>query len=205
MEGGRVSGNKSRAPRLVFKPRVGVQIVVPVLSKPAKRSSRRRFGLILALLSIVLMPLTAGCFFGRADRDVCEPAAIEFETKDQEKKARSAIEEADSLPSGFCLYKVSINRNDRSGVLGVNVYLSVVDSKGKRDDLRPAATEIAHVIKKLQFADPVTELYVSNLTPKNGVHDHAGVVDRNFQDHPWDGTPSNAAELGLWVAWTPIQ
>ncbi|MFE3617775.1 hypothetical protein, partial [Streptomyces anulatus] len=123
----------------------------------------------VAVTSIV----ATGCTSTDGGSEKCEVATAKLESKEFEQETRKAIDDSDALPSGYCVYNVSINRNDKTGMLGVNVYLSVVNSQGKLDDLRPAATEVAHVVKKMPYNSPVSELYVSNLTPKNSSKDYA--------------------------------
>lgn len=170
-------------------------------SRPPTRLRRALWSAIsLAATSMI----ATGCMTADSDSQQCEVTTAKLETEESERETRAAIEKADSLPAGYCLYNVSINKNDEKGVLGVNIYLSVADSKGKLDDLRPAATAIAHVVKTMPYDFPVADLYVSNLTPENSSKNYAGILAEEFYKRPWDGSPSHEAELASWVPWHAI-
>ncbi|MFJ2667873.1 hypothetical protein ACIO14_26375 [Nocardia fluminea] len=160
-----------------------------------------RVAMWLAACAVATSAISTGCT-ADGDSKKCEVATTKLESKEYEQETRKAIDDSGKLPSGYCVYNVSINKNDKSGMLGVNVYLSVDDSQGKLDDLRPAATEVAHVVKKMPYNSPVSELYVSNLTPQNSSKDYAGIIAKEFYKAPWDGSPSREAELAAWVPWT---
>ncbi|MFD3509230.1 hypothetical protein [Nocardia sp. NPDC058666] len=169
----------------------------------SRPSTRRGSALWLAIAVAAMSMVATGCMSADNHSQKCETTA-KLETKEFERETRAAIDKADTLPPGYCLYNVSINKNDTEGVLGVNIYLAVADSKGRLDDLRPAATAIAHVVKKVPYDFPVADLYVSNLTPENSSKNYAGILAEEFHTRPWDGSPSHEAELASWVPWYAV-
>ncbi|MGW6121607.1 hypothetical protein ACWFRF_21375 [Nocardia sp. NPDC055165] len=160
--------------------------------------------MFVASLSAIQL-LVAGCSDnGDSDGRSCKISSAKYETKEEEV-VRAAIDEANSLPDGHCLYGVSVKRMSAENSVGVNIYLSVADSKGRLDDLRPAATEIAYIVKRAKFDSLIEDLYVSNLTPENSVDNYVGLLSKNFHNTAWDGSPSREAELASWVVWMPLE
>ncbi|MEV0356959.1 hypothetical protein AB0H71_12930 [Nocardia sp. NPDC050697] len=125
-----------------------------------------------------------------------EPA----EARDADVKQLYATMKAMRLPAGTCFYAADTTDLVRQpGMIVVQIDLDVPASSGP-DDLRPVATDIAHLLKKLDLAPRVAELAVTNWGDWEGskIRYQDYLRDSDFQAHPWDGTPSRQAEFALW-------
>ncbi|WP_406281632.1 hypothetical protein OH799_17355 [Nocardia sp. NBC_00881] len=116
---------------------------------------------------------------------------------DQDEKKLTAIISELQLPAGTCFFAVDMNDiHDQPGKIYVHVDLTVPGSTGP-DDLRAAATDIAHALKGTEVAQRTAELSVTNWGFSRPPY-RAFLSDKNFQNHPWDGTPSRQSELAIW-------
>ncbi|MEU4342952.1 hypothetical protein AB0H00_17025 [Nocardia sp. NPDC023852] len=125
---------------------------------------------------------------------------IIMEAKDYQnpdEKQFTAVMAKLQLPAGTCFFAVdTVDLPDRSGKVSVYVDLNVRDSTSP-DDLRAAATDIAHALKGTEVAQRAAELSVTNWGSNHPPY-RAFLSDKNFQNHPWDGTPSRQSELAIW-------
>jgi hypothetical protein len=121
---------------------------------------------------------------------------------DPDEKYLTAEIDRLQLPVGTCLFSVDASdRWEKPGEVWITVNLTVPASTGP-DDLRPVATDIAHVLKRTEIAQRTSVVDVTNwgfAKPKYT----ALLSDENFQAHPWDGTPSREAEMATWTIITP--
>ncbi|WP_156959720.1 hypothetical protein [Nocardia sp. BMG51109] len=104
-----------------------------------------------------------------------------------------------ALPAGACITSVGpITKHGEPDKPTFLVSLRVPTAAGP-DDLRPVATDIAHAWKGSRLGPETSELQVTNWGYSEAKYmDY--LTDRDFHNHPWDGTPSREAELALWVA-----
>lgn len=101
------------------------------------------------------------------------------------------------LPSEVNLFDVDFGiAADGQGSGVVLVHLCVPASTNP-DGLRPVATTVAHALKKSELGARTKTLYVTD-TGSAKVKYRSYLVDRDFHAHPWDGTPSQEAELAMW-------
>ncbi|MEU7764242.1 hypothetical protein AB0B25_03855 [Nocardia sp. NPDC049190] len=101
------------------------------------------------------------------------------------------------FPAGTCFFAVDIvDAYDQPGKVVVYVDLTVPDSTGP-DDLRPAATDVAHALKSTELGLRAAELSVTNWGANHPPY-RAFLSDKKFQSHPWNGSPSRQSELALW-------
>ncbi|MEV6321645.1 hypothetical protein AB0M45_10665 [Nocardia sp. NPDC051787] len=117
----------------------------------------------------------------------------------EEKQLAAEIEM--KLPPGTCFFAVdTIDVTGQSGKITVYVDLAVPASKGP-DDLRSVATDIAHMLKTSQIAQRISSVRVTNWGAWEGseLKYESFLSDDNFQNHPWDGTPSREAEMAIWT------
>jgi hypothetical protein len=102
------------------------------------------------------------------------------------------------MPAGTCFFAVETTElASGTGIIAVRVSLTMPGSVSA-EDLRPAATDIAHVVKDMDFSPRVHELLIDNWGfghPPYGSY----LTDADFDAHPWDGTPSHEAELAAWT------
>ncbi|WP_157838389.1 hypothetical protein [Nocardia farcinica] len=114
-----------------------------------------------------------------------------------EEKALTAVLEDLTFPAGTCFFAVRVTEtNTFEGAIAVSVDLTAENYRGP-DDLRPYATDVAHVLKRSAIAERIAELTVTNwgLTAP----DYRNVlIDRDFQSRSWDGSPSREAEMASW-------
>lgn len=106
------------------------------------------------------------------------------------------------LPAGTCFFAVdTVDVTGRPGMIKVYVDLDVPGSAGP-DDLRPVATDIAHLLKTTEIAQRISAVGVTNL---GAWHDgkpkyESFLGDDDFQAHAWTGTPSaRSAEMAGWT------
>lgn len=111
------------------------------------------------------------------------------------EKLKVALTTSD-LPLGACVTVVSpVERHNRPDQWSA-FYIGVeVPAATEPEDLRPVATEIARIWKADDIAQRTDELMVTNTYP---VQYNDYLVDADFRNHPWDGTPSREAELAIW-------
>ncbi|MFE3546482.1 hypothetical protein ACFXK0_26260 [Nocardia sp. NPDC059177] len=130
-----------------------------------------------------------------AAADCFEPVMLGSENID-EKRITAKIKEL-PLPAGACFSAVDVlPLKDNPNEFTVYVDLRLQGSTSP-DDLRPAATEIAHFIKTEDIGERTASLRVTNWGASSRLYE-SYLIDDNFQDHPWDGTPSHGAELAIW-------
>ncbi|WP_156162012.1 hypothetical protein [Nocardia vulneris] len=114
-----------------------------------------------------------------------------------DEKLLTAELEKLSFPAGTCFFMVdTVDRSDEPGKIAITVDLNVAASSSP-DDLRPAATEIAHLLKKSAVATRTSVVDVTNAGAAKPTY-RTLLTDENFQEHPWNGTPSTEAELAIW-------
>ncbi|WP_280434349.1 hypothetical protein [Nocardia carnea] len=64
------------------------------------------------------------------------------------------------------------------------------------DSLRPVATDIAHKLIKTELGKKVHTFSVIDYSSSSGIE--ATLRTKEFNDQPWDGTPSPELELAAW-------
>lgn len=101
------------------------------------------------------------------------------------------------FPAGTCLFMVNTDdAHDKPGTMYITVHLDVATSTSP-DDLRPVATDIAHLLKKTVFGQHISVVDINKwgaVKPKY----RTLLTDENFQEHPWNGVPSKEAEMSIW-------
>ncbi|WP_157124289.1 hypothetical protein [Nocardia pseudovaccinii] len=101
------------------------------------------------------------------------------------------------FPAGTCLFMVNTGKAlDKPDTLHVTVHLDVAAST-RPDDLRPAATDIAHLLKKTEVGQRISVVDINNWGTAKPKY-RTLLTDENFQEHPWNGTPSEEAEMAIW-------
>lgn len=107
------------------------------------------------------------------------------------------------LPAGTCFFAVGATELGlrQPGKISVRIDLTVPNSTHP-NDLRPVATDIAHLVKRTDVAQRVAILDVTNWGSNHPPYREI-LTDESFQEHPWDGTPSREAELATWQVFTP--
>ncbi|WP_327109787.1 hypothetical protein OHB12_18135 [Nocardia sp. NBC_01730] len=116
---------------------------------------------------------------------------------DQDEKQLTAVMAKMQFPAGTCFFAADMDDiHDQPGKISVRVDLTVPGSTGP-DDLRAAATDIAHALKGAEVAQRTAELSVTNWGSNHPPY-RAFLSDKNFQSHRWDGTPSRQSELAIW-------
>lgn len=125
------------------------------------------------------------------------PAGPSSPAQNEDEKYLTATLTKLRFPVGTCLFMVdAVDRTAEPGRISVTVDLHVAESTSP-NDLRPVATEIARRLKRSSLAARISVLDVTNAgAPKPKYR--TLLTDENFRDHPWDGTPSEAAELAVW-------
>ncbi|MFE7742881.1 hypothetical protein [Nocardia sp. NPDC057455] len=106
---------------------------------------------------------------------------------------------ADSLrlPPEVNLFDVNFGiSTDKRGRDVVLVHLCVPASSNP-DGLRPAATIVARALKRSELGIRTGTLYIAD-TGAAKMKYRSYLVDHDFPAHPWDGTPSQDAELAIW-------
>ncbi|MFI6955534.1 hypothetical protein ACIBJI_18890 [Nocardia sp. NPDC050408] len=78
----------------------------------------------------------------------------------------------------------------------ITVHLDVAASTSP-DDLRPVATDIAHVLKKTEIGQHTSVVDINNWGTAKPKY-RTLLTDENFQEHPWNGVPSKDAEMAIW-------
>lgn len=107
---------------------------------------------------------------------------------DQDEKQLTAVMAKMQFPAGTCFFAADMDDiHDQPGKISVRVDLTVPGSTGP-DDLRAAATDIAHALKGAEVAQRTAELSVTNWGSNHPPY-RAFLSDKNFQSHRWDGTP----------------
>lgn len=165
-----------------------------------------------SLLAVVVagVALLAGCGSGSSADPAAEPTGTTTSTAaipagcpalsvdplvtGELKTALTAI----NLPVGACLTSVHVVGSPATlDELAFLVTLTIPTAAAP-DDLRPIATDIAHVWKKSQLGQRTSELAVTNWA-YTGAKYVEYLTDERFRDHPWDGTQSREAELAIWT------
>ncbi|MGW5384959.1 hypothetical protein [Nocardia sp. NPDC003963] len=81
------------------------------------------------------------------------------------------------------------------GKLVLSITICVPNSSDS-DSLRPVATDIAHELIKTELGRRTYSFSVRDQSAHNGIE--AILRVKEFSDRPWDGTPSEGAELSAW-------
>ncbi|MFI6040285.1 hypothetical protein ACIA8C_01550 [Nocardia sp. NPDC051321] len=122
-----------------------------------------------------------------------------YPTRSIDQPDPAAFATALQLPPRIQLF--SVKADDAISAPGkkvVYVDLCVPDTRDP-DSLRSVATDIAHTLKKTELGRRTAVLYVTDAGTRAVTADKSlEIVDREFQTHPWDGTPSPASELQTW-------
>lgn len=135
----------------------------------------------------------------RATSATAEPAHCPALSADplvtEELKAALA---ATHLPVGACLNSVNVVGDPSR--LDNMVFLITLDvpTAATPDDLRPIATDIAHVWKESELGQRTAKLDITNWGYA-GAKYLEYLTDNQFRNHPWNGTPSREAELAKWT------
>ncbi|MEU1547555.1 hypothetical protein [Nocardia sp. NPDC005745] len=163
------------------------------------------------LVAVAGVALLAGCGSGSSAYSEAEPTVATISTTSKPakcpapsivdprvtKELKTALTTTD-LPGGACLRSVdAVEKPSRSDEL---VFLITLDvpTAATPDDLRPIATDIAHVWKESELGQRTSELDVTNWGFAGAKYmDY--LIDEDFRNHPWDGTPSREAELAIWT------
>ncbi|MEU1960059.1 hypothetical protein [Nocardia sp. NPDC019255] len=105
---------------------------------------------------------------------------------------------ATHLPVGACLNSVNVVGDPRR--LDEMRFLITLDvpTAATPDDLRPIATDIAHVWKESELGQKTAELDITNWGYA-GAKYMEYLADNQFRTHPWNGTPTREAELAIWT------
>ncbi len=102
-----------------------------------------------------------------------------------------------NLPARACLTAVDVVGNPATLNELVFFITLAVPTAATPGDLRPIATDIAHIWKKSELGQRTSELAVTNWSYAGAKYmDY--LIDEHFRDHPWDGTPSHEAEQAIW-------
>ncbi|WP_433757072.1 hypothetical protein [Nocardia sp. CA-135398] len=121
----------------------------------------------------------------------------EFYARNPDEKYLTAEISKMQFPSGTCLFMVDTgDALDKPETIHVTVSLDVADSKSP-DDLRPVATDIAHVLKKTVIGLRISVVDIDNWGTAKPKY-RTLLTDENFQEHPWNGVPSREAETAIW-------
>ena len=135
----------------------------------------------------------------RAISTTAEPASCPALSADPlvTKELKTALA-ATHLPVGACLESVDVVGDPRR--LDEMVFLITLDvpTAATPDDLRPIATDIAHVWKESELGQRTAELGITNWGYA-GAKYMEYLMDNEFRNHPWNGTPSREAELAIWT------
>ncbi|MBF6465072.1 hypothetical protein IU427_07715 [Nocardia beijingensis] len=110
------------------------------------------------------------------------------------KTALTAI----NLPVGACLTSVHVVGSPATLDELAFLITLAIPTAAAPDDLRPIATDIAHVWKKSELGQRTSELAVTNWAYTAAKYVEY-LTDERFRDHPWDGTPSREAEMAIWT------
>ncbi|MDE1668298.1 hypothetical protein ACW9HM_16020 [Nocardia gipuzkoensis] len=101
------------------------------------------------------------------------------------------------LPPEANLFDVNFGISpDARGRDVVLVHLCVPASTNP-DGLRTVATTVARALKQSELGARTGTLYIAD-TGAAKIKYRSYLVDRDFTTHPWDGTPSQEAELAIW-------
>ncbi len=101
------------------------------------------------------------------------------------------------FPVGTCLFMVNAGDTpDKPGKTYVTVHLDVAASTSP-DDLRPVATDIAHLLKKTEIGLRTSVVDINNWGAAKPKYQTL-LTDENFQEHPWNGASTKAAEMAIW-------
>jgi hypothetical protein len=135
----------------------------------------------------------------RATSTTAEPASCPALSADPlvTNELKTALA-ATHLPVGACLESVNVVGDPSR--LDELVFLITLDAPtaATPDDLRPIATDIAHVWKESELGQRTAELDITNWGYA-GAKYMEYLMDNEFRNHPWNGTPSREAELAIWT------
>ncbi|MFG3619366.1 hypothetical protein [Nocardia sp. NPDC047654] len=164
-----------------------------------------------SLLAVVVgVAVLAACDRGSSVDSVAEPSGATTSTTAKPascpalsadplvtKELKTALA-ATHLPEGACLNSVDVVGDPSR--LDDMVFLITLDvpTAATPDDLRPIATDIAHVWKQSELGHRTAELDITNWGYA-GAKYMEYLRDDGFRNHPWNGTPSREAELAIWT------
>lgn len=125
-------------------------------------------------------------------------------TYDQRGDSRSADEERLgaailelNFPVNVCLFSVAVSDSlDMPGMSWVTIALEAPESKSP-NDLRSIATDIAQVVKKTDIGARTAILDITNGGAPPPSYPEL-LTDEEFQQHSWNGTPSEEADRAIW-------
>ncbi|WP_280305080.1 hypothetical protein [Nocardia abscessus] len=141
----------------------------------------------------------SGAMTSRATSTTAEPASCPALSADPlvTKELKTALA-ATHRPVGACLNSVDVVGDPSR--LDEMVFLITLDvpTAATPDDLRPIATDIAHVWKESELGQRTAELDITNWGYA-GAKYMEYLMDNDFRNHPWNGTPSREAELEIWT------
>ncbi|MGY4101400.1 hypothetical protein ACW2Q0_17875 [Nocardia sp. R16R-3T] len=101
------------------------------------------------------------------------------------------------FPTGTCLFMVTTGTaREKPDTMHITVHLDVAASTSP-DDLRPVATDIAHLLKKTEIGQRTSVVDINNWGTARPKY-RTLLTDENFQEHPWNGVPSKEAERTIW-------
>ncbi|MEV6561634.1 hypothetical protein AB0M22_38355 [Nocardia sp. NPDC051756] len=99
------------------------------------------------------------------------------------------------FPAGTCFFMVdTVDMRDQPGMISVTIDLDAAASTSP-NDLRPAATDVAHLLKNTEIGSRTAVLDITNQGAAKPKY-RTLLTDENFQDHPWDGKSST--ESAIW-------
>ncbi|WP_174189152.1 hypothetical protein [Nocardia barduliensis] len=166
------------------------------------------------LVAVAGVAVLAGCGSGSSVDSVAEPSGATSSTATSTtavpaacpaptvdplvtKELKTALT-ATRLPVRACLTSVDVvERSNRPDELMFLVTLRVPTAAAP-DDLRPIATDIAHLWKESELGQRTDVLAVTNWGYAGAKYlDY--LIDEDFRNHPWDGTPTHEAELAIWT------
>ncbi|WP_245663713.1 hypothetical protein [Nocardia arthritidis] len=167
------------------------------------------------LLAVVAgVAMLTGCSWGNSVDSAAEPSGATTSTTTSTtakpascpalsadpmvtKELKTALA-ATHLPGGACLNSVDVvGYPDRLDEIRFLITLDV-PTAATPDDLRPIATDIAHVWKESELGQRTAELDITNWGYA-GAKYMEYLRDTGFRNHPWNGTPSREAELAIWT------
>lgn len=106
------------------------------------------------------------------------------------------------FPAGTCLFMVdTVDMRDKPGMISVTVDFDAAGSTSP-DDLRPVATDVAHLLKNTEIGSRTAVVDITNQGAAKPKY-RTLLTDESFQDHPWNGTSSKEAELAIWKIVNP--
>ncbi|WP_433680532.1 hypothetical protein [Nocardia sp. CA-119907] len=121
----------------------------------------------------------------------------EFYSRNSDDKYLTAELSKMQFPAGTCLFMVNTGYAlDKPDTRHITVHLDVAASTSP-DDLRPVATDIAHVLKKTEIGQHTSVVDINNWGTAKPKY-RTLLTDEDFQEHPWNGVPSKEAEMAIW-------